>query len=277
MKARTKDRLKKIIPHPLWKVMVGALRFFIRIRYKADALLHGREMSMYCPCCRTRLHAFVQGDYLERPKFYDIKLFDGVRQDILCPVCGALPRHRILADYLNKNMDVISGKNVLYFAPERSMKSWLRKKQIKFTTADLNDPDTQLKLDIQATGLSDSSYDIVIANHVLEHVGDYKKALAEIRRILRPDGILLCSFPMSMDVDFVDEDPRVVTEDHRLRRFGQSDHVRLFGRDAAKLIEEAGFEVKTIEGCRAPSEILPVTGPSRYDVDRIFQCRSWKA
>ena len=277
MKARAKDRLKKIIPHPLWKVMVGALRFFIRIRYKADALLHGREMSMYCPCCRTRLHAFVQGDYLERPKFYDVKLFEGVRQDILCPVCGALPRHRILADYLNKNMDVISGKNVLYFAPERSMKSWLRKKHVMFTTADLNDPDTQLKLDIQATGLPDSSYDIVIANHVLEHVGDYKKALAEIRRILRPDGILLCSFPMSMDVELVDEDPRVVTEDHRLRRFGQSDHVRLFGRDAEKLIEEAGYEVKTIEGCRAPSEILPVTGPSRYDVDRIFQCRSWKA
>ena len=273
MKAKTKDFLKSKCPHRLWRVMVSILRKCQWLRYRIDMLLHGREMSMFCPCCGTKLRTFVEGDYLERPDFYDIKLFEGIRQDVLCPACGALPRHRILGDYLEKNPYFVRGKSILYFAPERSMKKWLRRHRIRFTTADLNDPDTDLKLDIQSTGLPDNSYDVVIANHVLEHVSDYNLALREVARILRPDGILICSFPMSLDVELVDEDPRVVTADHRLRRFGQSDHVRLFGRKADTLLAAAGFDVTVIEGCNCESKILPVTGPGRYDVDRLFLCR----
>lgn len=39
----------------------------------------------------------------------------------------------------------------------------------------------------------DASFDIVIANHVLFYLKDRKKALHEIRRVLRPGGVFLCS------------------------------------------------------------------------------------
>jgi ubiquinone/menaquinone biosynthesis C-methylase UbiE len=44
-----------------------------------------------------------------------------------------------------------------------------------------------------ATALSepDGSFDLVVAIMVLHHVGDWERALAECRRVLRPEGLLL--------------------------------------------------------------------------------------
>ncbi|MCC6168610.1 MAG: class I SAM-dependent methyltransferase [Caldilineaceae bacterium] len=42
--------------------------------------------------------------------------------------------------------------------------------------------------DAQALPFADSTFDLVIANHMLYHVPDRARALAEIRRVLRPDG-----------------------------------------------------------------------------------------
>ena len=62
-------------------------------------------------------------------------------------------------------------------------------------TADLYS-DADLKLDIQATGLADESFDVIVCNHVLEHVDDFRIALKELHRLLCPGGSLICSFPM---------------------------------------------------------------------------------
>jgi len=43
-------------------------------------------------------------------------------------------------------------------------------------------------VDSQAIPFDDASFDIVIANHMLYHVPDIPRALAEVRRVLRPDG-----------------------------------------------------------------------------------------
>ena len=42
--------------------------------------------------------------------------------------------------------------------------------------------------DSQAIPFADDAFDVVIANHMLYHVPDIPRALAEIRRVLRPDG-----------------------------------------------------------------------------------------
>lgn len=237
-------------------------------------LFFARKMTYYCPCCKVKLKSFVEGvDYLGRPDFYDVSLFQNVRQDVQCPVCSSLPRHRILASWGEDNSVYLRHKDVLYFAPERGMTRWMDSNGIRYKTADLFDPDVDLKLDIQKTGLPDGSYDVVICNHVLEHVDDYMTALREIRRILRPGGILICSFPISPDINLVDEDKSVVTESERLARYGQSDHVRLFGINSGRLIEDAGFEVTVISGDDYPGEILPVMGPSAYDINRLFLCK----
>lgn len=274
MKSETKQAIKSRSPKRLWKAMVTCYYKLFRARQRTVMLFAGKNLTCYCPCCGIRVKSFVEGiDFKGMPDFYDISLFENVRQDVQCPGCASLPRHRILASWCESHKEALEGKKILYFAPERGMVTWLKANKIKFTTADLFAWDTDLKLDIQATGLPDGSYDVIICNHVLEHVNDYMVALREIRRVLSDDGILICSFPMSRNVEYVDEDPAVNTEEERLHRFGQSDHVRLFGMKADTLLAEADYEVSVLDGDTYPESILPVTGPCLYDINRLFLCR----
>ena len=274
MKASTKKSLKSKMPRRLWKTAVDFYRFLLKIKHKTAMAFNPKNKSLYCPCCGIRCKAFTQSvDYKGYADFYDISLFEKHRQDILCPVCGSLPRHRILAQWFEDHKESLNSKRILYFAPERGMITWFKNNKIRPVTADLFDPFTDLKLDIQNTGLDDDSYDVVICNHVLEHVGDYKTALKEIKRILKHDGVLICSFPMSPDVEYLDEDADITSDEDRLKRYGQSDHVRLFGMKADALIAGEGFDVTVIDGDNYPDEILPVTGPCDYDINRLFLCK----
>lgn len=47
--------------------------------------------------------------------------------------------------------------------------------------------------DCQELPFKDESFDCVVANHVLFYVKDKKKALEEIRRVLKPNGVFVCS------------------------------------------------------------------------------------
>ena len=151
------------------------------------------------------------------------------------------------------------------------MMLWMGRNGISVTTADLYH-DADLKLDIEDTKLPEASYDLIVCNHVLEHVNDYRRALKEVYRILTPGGSLLCSFPMDLNIEYVDEDPDVKTEEERRQRFGQIDHNRVFGRKAGELLEQAGFAVESIRGEDCPEEILPVIGPADYDRNILFWC-----
>ena len=273
MKASTKRKLKSRCPRRVWKTAVNTYYGLMRIKHKFIMQTSG-SLPYECPCCGIKLRSFIEGmDYKAFSDFYDVKLFDGAKQDVVCPVCSSLPRHRILAKWCEANKDKLVSSKILYFAPERGMTTWLKANKIRYTTADLFAWDVDLKLDIQATGLPDGAYDVVICNHVLEHVGSYMTALKEIRRILSPDGMLICSFPVSLDIDTVDEDPDAVSEEQRLRRYGQSDHVRLFGRKSDELIKSAGYDVSVIKGEDYPKNIAPVVGPGAYDINILFVCK----
>ena len=152
------------------------------------------------------------------------------------------------------------------------MLRWMKRNDVTYTTADIGSS-ADLKLDIQDIDLPDSSYDVVVANHVLEHVDDYKTALAEVRRILAPGGFFICSFPMDKSVEFVDEEQGEISPEERIRRFGQNDHKRIFGMQADKILIDAGYSVEVINGETYPTEILPVIGPADYDINRLFCCR----
>lgn len=120
--------------------------------------------------------------------------------------------------------------------------------------------------------MPDESYDLIVCNHVLEHVDDFRKALKEMYRILRPGGSFVCSFPMDPTIELLDEDSSVQTEEERVKRFGQNDHLRVFGMKADRFLEEAGFTVEKIDGRDYPDEILPVVGPADYDINLLFRC-----
>lgn len=191
---------------------------------------------------------------------------------MICPVCGALPRHRILAIWCKDHIEELRPVSILYFAPEQSMMSYMKRNGISCTTADLYNQ-ADVKTDIQETGFPGDSWDVIICNHVLEHVDDFRVALKELYRILRPGGSLICSFPMDPEVDLVEEGTGNMTAEERIRRFGQHDHQRVFGMHADQLLSEGGFEVGIISGEDCPEDILPVIGPGNYDINRLFDCR----
>jgi ubiquinone/menaquinone biosynthesis C-methylase UbiE len=53
-----------------------------------------------------------------------------------------------------------------------------------------------IRLILKNLPFSDSTYDLVFASHVLEHIPNDKKAIQEIRRILKPDGIAILPVPL---------------------------------------------------------------------------------
>lgn len=57
-----------------------------------------------------------------------------------------------------------------------------------------------------------------------------------------------------------------------IRRFGQIDHLRVFGRDSKQLLEKADFRVSVIDGDTMQEEICPVVGPADYDSNILFVC-----
>lgn len=89
--------------------------------------------------------------------------------------------------------------------------------------------------------------------------------------MLRSGGSLICSFPMDPKVELLDEDPRAIAEE-RLRRFGQDDHLRVFGMGARRFLEETGFGVEEIRGEDCPDEVAPVVGLADYDANALFRC-----
>lgn len=271
MAGLVKRTFMAVAPRFLMEPAVTAVHMGRLLRCRMDALLFPRQMAYLCPCCGTSLRSFSSGTFRERPERFNPERYAHTRQDVLCPVCRSLPRHRILALWCEGYVGLLRTADILYFAPEDAMMRWMRRNGVACTTADLY-AKADLQLDIQATGLTDGSWDMVFCNHVLEHVDDFRAALAEVRRILRPGGSLVCSFPMDPEIDLVDEDPSVTTEEGRLRRFGQNDHLRVFGMRAGELLAEAGFRVEPISGDDCPKEILPVVGPADYDINLLFRC-----
>lgn len=258
-----------------WDVVKRAVRAALRrlnaAWIKMESRIKGDRLPYCCPCCETHLRTFVDGGFLRRPETYYPDRYTHTKQEVCCPVCGAIPRHRIMASWCSGHMDLLRSSRILYFAPERSMMMWMGRNGISVTMADLYH-DADLKLDIEDTKLPEASYDLIVCNHVLEHVNDYRRALKEVYRILTPGGSLLCSFPMDLNIEYVDEDPDVKTEEERRQRFGQIDHNRVFGRKAGELLEQAGFAVESIRGEDCPEEILPVIGPADYDRNILFWC-----
>jgi SAM-dependent methyltransferase len=106
-------------------------------------------------------------------------------------------------------------------------------------TADLNQR-ADLKLNIEKIALPDSSFDVVICSHVLEHVNDLS-ALAELYRILRQNGLAILMVPLIEGWMHTYEDDGIHSEADREIHFGQFDHVRYYGSDFRTRVLSAGF------------------------------------
>ena len=151
---------------------------------------------------------------------------------------------------------ILSGKEILHFAPERQLRDRVKNAAVRYVTADYDRGDCDLKLDMSSMpSVPDASFDVVIACDVLEHVPDDTAAMREIRRILRPGGTAILTVPQKDPPSFTDEDSGVTDPTEREKRFGQKDHARMYGDDFAQRLHNAGFNVQTIAVGDFPVEI----------------------
>ena len=183
-----------------------------------------------------------------------------VRKNALCPGTLSLERHRLLWLYLDNETNFLnSNLKVLHVAPEQVFyKKFKKLKNWEYFTFDLNSPIADIKGDLTSTNFKDESFDLIICNHVLEHIEDDKSALNEIYRILKYNGISILQVPMNIKRKNTFEDSSIKSKNQREKYFGQYDHVREYGLDFKDRVEEAGFEVEMTNYSRKISQDLVI-------------------
>ena len=171
------------------------------------------------------------------------------RKNALSPGTLSLERHRLLWLYL-KNETIFFKKNlkVLHIAPEQCFYNVFKKlKNINYITYDLNSPLAEIKGDICNMPFKNNSFDYILCNHVLEHINDDKKAMMEIFRVLNISGTAILQVPINLNNKNTLEDNSITNKQERIEKFGQYDHVRLYGLDYFKKLQNIGFEVDQVK------------------------------
>jgi SAM-dependent methyltransferase len=162
-----------------------------------------------------------------------------------CPRCASEARHRALWIYLKALLDNQSStiRDTLHFAPEQCLRSNLKQaRAIRYVTTDLERRDVDVNTDITRMSFEDESFDLIINSHVLEHIPDDRAAMREMYRVLRSGAVALVQVPGGTR-ESTYEDESITDPELRLKHFNQRDHVRIYGMDIAKRLEDAGFIV----------------------------------
>lgn len=180
-------------------------------------------------------------------------------REFRCPSCASRPRDRqigLICERLNVSF---KGKDILHFAPE----SWLfrmLKNQPGYVGGDIQKRrKANAIIDITRLDFPDASFDLLICNHVLEHVPDDRKAISECRRVLRDDGLAIFSVPINFhgpapagfsgarDFDRLQtwEPPADMPEDEVYEITGW-DHKRTYGLDFVDRLRAVGLDARIV-------------------------------
>lgn len=216
-----------------------------------------RGDDKFCSICEKTFRSFLPLDggkakaRVKAPVTQALEVIGSDRDNFWCPSCRCHDRVRHLKLYFDALglWDLIDGGDVLHFAPEGHFaRKIISRNPSRYVQADL-EPDTfrnpnVVAVNVQAIEYDDQSFDLVICNHVLEHVPDPRCALREISRVLKSGkGAAVLQTPFSPLIHRSFEDPSVQAPDLRKRLFGQEDHVRVFGTELFDMIEEAGMDL----------------------------------
>ncbi|RIA08787.1 methyltransferase family protein [Flavobacteriaceae bacterium MAR_2010_72] len=194
------------------------------------------------------------------------------RNNALSPSTLSLERHRLLWLYLKNETGFFSENlKVLHFAPEQAFyKRFKNLKNLEYITTDLNSPLADVKADICKLPFDDTTFDVILCNHVLEHIPDDTKAMQELYRVMKPNGWGIFQIPQDLAREKTFEDNTITDKKERAKLFGQYDHVRVYGQDYFDKLRSIGFKVEEVNYtskfsdediarfCLAKGEIIPV-------------------
>lgn len=237
-----KSLVKRLVPERL-----RLLRYSLyeKARYYPE-IIFSLGNRLECVFCGWHFRRFRPSGF-HYPVIIEKQVIGGHwHRDNVCPRCMSNARERLAYLYLKDRTSVFDQPaRLLHIAPEPQLASTLKRApNIKYVSADLFEPGVMSRFDIQKAPFPDQTFDVVICNHVMEHVGDDSVAMAEVHRILKPGGWAMLQVPIALALDRTIEDPTATTESQRIERFGQEDHVRLYSRgDYIDRLKAAGFHV----------------------------------
>jgi len=181
-----------------------------------------------------------------------------------CSGCRSLERHRQLRRvYAMLPAAYLATLDVLQLSPDIGVDpAWFRSYEVsEYGGAN--------SLDLQAIDRPDAAYDLVICNHVLEHVADDRQGLRELLRVTRRDGFVQLTVPSPYT--------RTTTVDWGYADARAHGHYRGYGRDFLARFREARPQATVLE-----LEVFdPVTAAGSYvylwsaSAERAAQLEHW--
>jgi SAM-dependent methyltransferase len=239
--------LQKYIPHALWKTLTHA---YMNIKLMGS--------TYTCPLCGRSYRKFYAAGF-DFPVLRELDVVGGgFRENVRCPGCNSGDRERLFFLYMRDVLKVETAKlTILQVAPEESVQKVLKSlKNISHESVDLDSPRADKKMDVQNLLYASETFDIVICNHVLEHIIDDLRAMRELHRVLKKGGTAILQVPISHTLTETFEDSSVQTASDRERVFGQSDHVRIYAQDYEERLRTCGFSVQAIPYAHVVGEEL---------------------
>jgi SAM-dependent methyltransferase len=221
----------------------------LRKRIKKAINLCGNVHKCYlCGATFSRFLPYRQSVVDVAPFLSALGVVGSDLENFSCPVCRCADRDRHLCMYLDAlNLwERFSGGSVLHFAPESAIVPRIQlAKPFQYVRADLFPTSSEIeRIDITDIPYKTDHFDVVVCNHVLEHVPKDDLALSEIWRVLKPGGCAILQTPYSSVLHSTWSDAGIVSEQQRLLAYGQEDHVRLYGIDFLKKIDASGLSLR---------------------------------
>ena len=231
----------------LWSSLELACECMNEIRTRCE------QRIKKCVCCGDEVIYEPLSDYYEL-----MKKKNGVtrescsetlnKAEYMCPNCKCSDRDRLIVSFLEKlELDKEpAGVSLLQIAPARQIEHWINGKCMTLTyhSTDLYMSQVTFNSDIQNMEMvADETYDYFICSHVLEHVEDDEKAMRELHRILKSNGLGVFLVPLDLNREKTDEEWGL-SEEENWKRFGQGDHCRAYSKcDLLDRLRRSGFYV----------------------------------
>ena len=221
------------------------IRHTISTIKKVLALMPFLQKKYHCTVCGNAVTYFlpagVKAEILSEKQIIGA----GYRKHVRCPICGANDRMRFLDYVLRNKTDIYTNpkNHILHFAPEKCIENKIRSiSGGGYVTGDIRYGIADKIVDVTDICYPEGIFDYVIINHVLEHIKEERKAMLEIKRVLKPGGKIIFSMPICEVEDTYEADGNL-SEEECLRIYGQKDHVRLYGKDVKEHMEKYGYKI----------------------------------
>lgn len=226
----------------------------------------------FCPVCQVSNAGFnpLPSFYAENAAKYEYKHFGKGEMTVLetysCKNCGASDRERLYAWWMSTSFSktrVEKSRKAIHFAPEAELSKHIKRTNLfsDYQTADYMMDGVDHKVDLMDIPFENDSFDFFICSHVLEHVRDDMKAIAELFRITKPGGKGILMVPIATTLPKAIEDPDITDESERWRLFGQNDHVRLYARkEFTERIRAVGFKIDELDISFFGSRVFKMLG-----------------